>query len=42
MTSPETAITITPVPELQPAPLFTPSPKAAKRVLELVTAQINK
>src|SRR5450631_1917774 len=26
---------------LQPAPLFTPTPKAAKRVLEFFTAQIN-
>jgi integrase/recombinase XerD len=28
-------------PELQAAPLFTPTPKAAKRVLEFFTAQIN-
>ena len=28
-------------PSLQPAPLFTPTPKAAKRVLEFFTAQIN-
>jgi site-specific recombinase XerD len=30
-----------PAPELQPAALFTPTPKAAKRVLEFFTAQIN-
>jgi site-specific recombinase XerD len=28
-------------PELQPAPLFTPTPQAARRVLEFFTAQIN-
>lgn len=28
-------------PELQPASLFTPTPKAAKRVLEFFTARIN-
>jgi hypothetical protein len=27
--------------ELRPAPLFTPTPKAAKRVLEFFTTQIN-
>ena len=27
------------LPGLQPAPLFTPTPKAAKRVLESFTAQ---
>jgi hypothetical protein len=27
--------------ELKSAPLFTPTPKAAKRVLEFFTAQIN-
>jgi hypothetical protein len=27
--------------ELQPAPLFTPTPKASRRVLEFFTAQIN-
>ena len=32
---------ISPAPELQPSPLFTPTPKAAKRVLEFFTAQIN-
>jgi hypothetical protein len=29
-------------PDLQPAPFFTPTPKAAKRVLEFFTGQINK
>jgi len=37
----ETALVVSPVPELQPAPLFSPTPKAAKRVLEFFTAQIN-
>ena len=37
--SPE--IILAPAAELQPAPLFTPTPKAAKRVLEFFTAQIN-
>lgn len=32
---------LSPAPELQPAPIFTPTPKAAKRVLEFFTAQIN-
>ena len=32
---------IAPSPELQPAALFTPTPKAAQRVLEFCTAQIN-
>ena len=36
-----TEIILSPAPELQPAPLFTPTPKAAKRVLEFFTAQIN-
>jgi site-specific recombinase XerD len=36
-----TEIILAPRPELQPAPLFTPTPKAAKRVLEFFTAQIN-
>ena len=35
------SIVLSPAPELQPAPLFTPTPKAAKRVLEFFTAQIN-
>jgi len=30
-----------PAPELIPVPIFTPTPKAAKRVLEFFTAQIN-
>src|SRR3954469_18409030 len=38
---PGTEIILSPAPELQPAPLFTPTPKAAKRVLEFFTAQIN-
>jgi hypothetical protein len=36
-----TEIIIAPSPELQPAALFTPTPKAAQRVLEFLTAQIN-
>src|ERR1700692_4189089 len=36
-----TELILSPAPELQPAPLFTPTPKAAKRVLEFFTAQIN-
>jgi site-specific recombinase XerD len=36
-----TEIIIAPSPDLRPAPLFTPTPKAAKRVLEFFTAQIN-
>lgn len=34
-------IILSPATELQPAALFTPTPKAAKRVLEFFTAQIN-
>ena len=34
-------IILSPAPELQPALLFAPTPKAAKRVLEFFTAQIN-
>jgi integrase/recombinase XerD len=34
-------ITLTPSPDLRPAPLFTPTPKAARRVLEFFTTQIN-
>lgn len=34
-----TEIILSPAPALQPAPLFTPTPKAAKRVLEFFTAQ---
>jgi hypothetical protein len=36
-----TAVILSPAPALQPEPLFTPTPKAAKRVLEFFTAQIN-
>jgi len=36
-----TEIIIAPAPELQPATLFTPTPKAAQRALEFFTAQIN-
>ena len=36
-----TEIILSPSATLQPAPLFTPTPKAAKRVLEFFTAQIN-
>jgi hypothetical protein len=36
-----TALTITPSTALLPATLFTPTPKAARRVLEFFTAQIN-
>ena len=37
-----TEILVSPLPELQPAPLFTPTPKAAKRVLEFFAAQIKQ
>ena len=36
-----TDLNITPSTELLPAPLFTPTPQAAKRMLEFFTAQIN-
>jgi site-specific recombinase XerD len=36
-----TALIIAPAPELLAPPLFTPTPKAAKRVLEFFTAQVN-
>jgi site-specific recombinase XerD len=36
-----TDLTVYIAPELQPAALFTPTPKAARRVLEFFTAQIN-
>jgi site-specific recombinase XerD len=36
-----THIILAPSPDLQPAPFFTPKPKAAKRVLEFFTGQIN-
>lgn len=32
---------VSPATTLQPPPLFTPTPKAAKRVLEFFTALIN-
>jgi site-specific recombinase XerD len=38
---PTTEIILSPAAELQPAGLFTPTPKAARRVLEFFTAQIN-
>ena len=41
MPAPTTEIILSPAPALQPAPLFTPTPKAAKRVLEFFTAQVN-
>jgi len=34
-------IILAPLPDLIPAPLFAPTPKAAKRVVEFFTAQIN-
>ena len=36
-----TEMIIGPTADLRPAPLFTPTQKAAKRVLEFFTAQIN-
>jgi len=36
-----TEIILSPAPALQPAPFFTPTPKAARRVLEFFTAQVN-
>jgi site-specific recombinase XerD len=36
-----TEIILSPSPPPQPAPLFTPTPKAARRVMEFFTAQIN-
>ena len=36
-----TELTISPGTEQQPAPLFTPTPQAARRMLEFFTAQIN-
>src|ERR1700730_18316623 len=36
-----TEIILAPSPDLQPAQFFTPTPKAAKRVLEFFTGQIN-
>ena len=39
--APSTEILVSPSRKLNPAPLFAPTPKAAKRVLEFFTAQIN-
>jgi len=39
--TPTTEIILSPAPALQPATLFTPTPKAARRVLEFFTAQVN-
>ena len=39
--APATDILVSPRRKLNPAPLFAPTPKAAKRVLEFFTAQIN-
>ena len=36
-----TELTIAPSTEQQPAALFTPTPQAARRMLEFFTAQIN-
>ena len=36
-----TEIILSPAPDLLPAPIFAPTPKAAKRVLEFFTAQVN-
>ena len=36
-----TELTISPSTEQLPAPLFTPTPQAARRMLEFFTAQIN-
>lgn len=44
MATPITKIILSPRREIQPAPLFTPTPKApkaAKRVLEFFTAKVN-
>ena len=41
MTSPTTQIILSPAVALQPAPLFAPTPKAARRFLEFFTAQIS-
>jgi hypothetical protein len=38
----KTEIVLSPAPELQPALLFMPMPKAAKRVLEFFMAQIKQ
>ena len=39
--APSTDILVSPSRELQPAPLFTPTPKAAKRVLEFFTGEFS-
>jgi hypothetical protein len=36
-----TALVLSPAPAVVPAPLFAPTPKAAKRVLEFFATQIN-
>jgi site-specific recombinase XerD len=36
-----TGLIVSPSPDLLPAPIFAPTPKAAKRVVEFFTAQIN-
>jgi hypothetical protein len=36
-----TELIVSPAPELPPASIFTPTPKATKRVLEFFTAQIT-
>ena len=41
ITTPGTELILSPTAPLQPAPLFTPTPKAARRFLEFFTAQIN-
>jgi hypothetical protein len=38
---PAAVLILAPAPALLPARLFTPTPKAAKRVLEFFTAQVN-
>lgn len=41
MPSPTTEIILSPAPELQPASLFTPTPKAARRVLAGHVLEVN-
>ena len=38
---PGTEIVLSPALELSPAPIFAPTPKAARRTLEFFTAQVN-
>ena len=38
--SASTKLILSPAPELTPAPIFAPTPKAAKRTLEFFTAHI--